>query len=142
MAYAISAWTKSKNVISINAIFGMNALTVKKKKKRRKPMKERTESILLSIASAIMIAVVVMCIITNLRLTNLNERLDREKLQRMANQAATQTLIEMIDRKVEHKLDKPEPIEEINTEDLTLPKHNYPYRNEYQKEEKTNERQN
>ena len=85
-------------------------------------MKERTESILLSIASAIMIAVVVMCIITNLRLTNLNERLDREKLQRMANQAATQTLIEMIDRKVEHKLDKPEPIKEINAEDLTLPK--------------------
>jgi len=39
MAYAISAWTKSKNVISINAIFGMNALTVKKKKKRSRKMK-------------------------------------------------------------------------------------------------------
>jgi len=101
-------------------------------------MKDRIESILLPIASAIMIAVVVMCVITNLTLTNLNERLDKESTRIKY----IDEMFDMLDKKIDRKLDKPEPIEEINAEDLTLPKHNYPYKNEYQKEEKTNERQN
>ena len=101
-------------------------------------MKERIESILLSIASAIMIAVVFVCIITHFELKNLNERLDRESIRAKY----IDEMFDMLDKKIDRKLDKPEPIEEINAEDLTLPKHNYPYKNEYQKEEKTNERQN
>ena len=93
-------------------------------------MKDRTESILLPIASAIMIAVVVMCVITNLTLTNLNERLDKES-ERIK---IIDEMFDTLDKKIDRKLDKPEPIEEINAEDLTLQKHNYPYRNEYQEE--------
>jgi len=44
-------------------------------------MKDKIESILLPIASVIMIAVVFVCIITHLTLKNLNERLDRESIR-------------------------------------------------------------
>jgi len=109
-------------------------------------MKERTESILLSIASAIMIAVVVMCVITNLRLANLNKRLDwqSERIEIIFDILESDgEIFDILNKKIDLKLDNPVALEGINTEDLTLPKHNgcmsfldifqnYPYRNEYQ----------
>ena len=110
-------------------------------------MKERTELAIAMIAICLTIAIILVAISTHYDLKNLNERLDCEKSQRMANQMAMPRRIENIfdilepidercdwlDKEIELKLDDPKALEEFIAEGLTLPEHNYPYKNEYQK---------
>ena len=119
-------------------------------------MKERTELAIAMIAICLTIAIILFAISTHYDLKNLNERLDREKsqrmfpnwltLQKMANQAAiprrTENILDVLkyddetfdwlDKEIELKLDDPKALEEFIAEGLTLPEHNYPYKQEYQ----------